>query len=141
MDACDCGKRGWKGLRILVTSEAALFRTTLRGFLNHLGHEVVTASSAADLEQRLAEPPAGPDLLITELDPGTPVMQPAMAILCRRHPVVPVLVVTQDGPTLSPEEALSYGVHGYLRKPLSLYELELALIRLDTRAPAPRDGR
>ena len=40
------------------------------------------------------------------------------------------IIVSDDPPKLSVEQALSFGVFGYLHKPISLAELELLLIRI-----------
>ena len=42
---------------------------------------------------------------------------------------LPIVMLT-NGTTLTSEAALSLGVQSYLRKPISLSELELALLRL-----------
>ena len=48
----------------------------------------------------------------------------------QQYPDIFFIVVTNNPATLSTEEALSYGIYGYLHKPISLAELELILLRI-----------
>ena len=118
-------------MRILVLVGSGLLRTTLQEFLTHLGHEAGIADPAAGRQESPRRQGGGPDVVIFDPAPGPCAMHSAIGDLHREHPAAGILVVTQNAPELAAEEALCLGIHGYLRKPLSLRELELSLLRME----------
>lgn len=129
---------------ILIIEDEAALASALALLVKRLGHEPVTAASAALGLEKL--PQAQPVLVI--LDIGLPDMSglEALARIRRHDEALPVLIITAHGSLQNAVEAKKRGASGYLVKPLDLRELEGTLrALLDSSAaeevlPLPESG-
>jgi len=102
--------------------------TTLRAFLTDLGHEVGCIHSVCDLMGCIESDPKRADVIIVDMlvfNRGGPLRE-----VHQRYPDIALVIMADVGAFLSSDEALLCGVYAYLRKPISLRELELLLVRL-----------
>jgi len=84
-------------------------------------------------DQSALDAPYG--VILVEMTASDDAVSSILSRLHERHPNTPVVVMLTNGTTLTSEAAVAYGVQAYLRKPISLRELELILLRL------PNGGR
>ena len=129
---------GWEGLaldplRVGLVERDVLVRGTLDEFMSALGYPVSAHRSLSELLAAPGPEAPGIDLLLAELIAASPQHTRALRELQARRPALPVIALADLGGLLPLEEALACGVHGYLRKPVSLYELELTLLRMGER--------
>lgn len=110
---------------ILIIEDEAALASALALLVKRLGHEPVTAASAALGLERLSK--SRPALVI--LDIGLPDMSglDALARIRGHDPALPVLIITAHGSLQNAVEAKKRGASGYLVKPLDLHELESTL--------------
>ena len=99
----------------------------LQNFLYRSGHQVTTFHTIRGLAKQIKSEPKTIDTLIT-----TPIIlgkktRKILLDLHRGYPDFCVLMIIEDRPPLSTEEAVSFGISAYLHKPISLAELELLL--------------
>ena len=116
-------------MRICLVGEESIATQTLQEFLSDLGHNVISVRSSHELLDQLKFRSA--DVMIANL--GMAGNDTWIREVHRRYPEVAIVLMTTGHPSLSAEEALSYGVYAYLHKPISLAELELLLVRLSER--------
>jgi DNA-binding NtrC family response regulator len=107
---------------ILIIEDEAALASALALMVKRLGHEPVTAASAALGLEMLSK--SKPALII--LDIGLPDMSglEALARIRRHDEALPVLIITAHGSLQNAVEAKKRGASGYLVKPLDLRELE-----------------
>ena len=117
-------------LLYLVNDELILIKT-LQGFLEDLGHEVVSFTSIPRLFERNYP---SPDLIL--IDPRGPV-QSSLKCLCEIHERYPDTAIVVIDSVLPYEDAVSCGVYSYIGKPIRLGELELLLKRVSERKNNP----
>ncbi len=107
--------------RILIVDDDAALLRLLSLRLRHEGHEVIEASSGeaalAKLDHEL------PALLITDLRMGGMDGLQLFEAVHRRHPLLPVLMLTAHGTIPDAVKALQRGVFGYITKPFKAREL------------------
>ena len=107
--------------RILIVDDDAALLRLLSLRLRHEGHEVIEASSGeaalAKLDHEL------PALLITDLRMGGMDGLQLFEAVHRRHPLLPVLMLTAHGTIPDAVTALQRGVFGYITKPFEAREL------------------
>ena len=107
--------------RILIVDDDAALLRLLSLRLRHEGHEVIEASSGeaalAKLDHEL------PALLITDLRMGGMDGLQLFEAVHRRHPLLPVLMLTAHGTIPDAVKALQRGVFGYITKPFEAREL------------------
>ncbi len=107
--------------RILIVDDDAALLRLLQLRLRAEGHEVVEADSGeaalARLDREL------PQLLITDLRMGGMDGLQLFEAAHRRHPLLPVLMLTAHGTIPDAVRALQRGVFGYLAKPFEAREL------------------
>ena len=107
--------------RILIVDDDAALLRLLSLRLRHEGHEVIEASSGeaalAKLDHEL------PTLLITDLRMGGMDGLQLFEAVHRRHPLLPVLMLTAHGTIPDAVKALQRGVFGYITKPFEAREL------------------
>jgi len=118
----------------LITSEPILSRT-VEDFLTVLKHDVAHFQNVDEAvrDQSALDAPYG--VILVEMTASDDAVSSILSRLHERHPNTPVVVMLTNGTTLTSEAAVAYGVQAYLRKPISLRELELILLRL------PNGGR
>jgi len=124
------GGNGLKKMQICIFLDDHIITDTLQEFLSDLGHEVICFHIGYDFLEEMEGCALKGDLIITELTPDGKIDNKVICEIHQRHSNAPVILVTDTGSILSPEMAISCGVHAYLRKPISFAELELLLARL-----------
>jgi DNA-binding NarL/FixJ family response regulator len=139
-------------MRILIADDHALYRDALVRLVRTLdgAAAVEEAGSLDEIEARLRVDPAC-DLLLLDLRmPGCLDASPVEA-LHRRHPGVPIVVISGSEHPYERQRALAHGAVGFLRKSLQPAAMQRALQRLlegeeivelpdgdDAPPPAPR---
>jgi two-component system response regulator GlrR len=107
--------------RILIVDDDPALLRLLSMRLRGEGHEVVEAASGeaalAALDREL------PQLLITDLRMGGMDGLQLFQAVHRRHPLLPVLMLTAHGTIADAVKALRRGVFGYIAKPFEAREL------------------
>ncbi|HEY0823758.1 MAG TPA: sigma 54-interacting transcriptional regulator [Ramlibacter sp.] len=107
--------------RILIVDDDPALLRLLSLRLREEGHEAIPAASAeaalAQLDQAL------PQVLITDLRMGGMDGLQLFEAVHRRHPLLPVLILTAHGTIPDAVRALQKGVFGYLPKPFEAQEL------------------
>ncbi len=107
--------------RILIVDDDPALLRLLALRLRHEGHEVVDATSAEGALARLDH--ELPQLLITDLRMGGMDGLQLFEAVHRRHPLLPVLILTAHGTIPDAVKALQRGVFGYITKPFEAHEL------------------
>jgi two-component system NtrC family response regulator len=115
-------------MKILIIDDEAPQRDSLKGFLEHIHHEVWTADQAADGLALLERQPM--DVVITDYRmPGADGVQVVeQARTC--NPLVAVILITAFGEIDLAVKAMKAGAHDFLTKPIDLEQLELILLRI-----------
>ncbi len=107
--------------RILIVDDDPTLLRLLALRLRHEGHDLIEADSAeaalALLDNEL------PQLLITDLRMGGMDGLQLFEAVHRRHPLLPVLILTAHGTIPDAVKALQRGVFGYITKPFEAHEL------------------
>ncbi len=125
---------------ILLVEDDANARRLMAIALARAGHEVETAASVAEAERAIAT--RRPDLVLTDLrmegrDAGLEVLRLAK----RRHPEVPVALITAYATAETAVAAMKEGAFDYLTKPVAAADLvalvERALARTGARPEEP----
>lgn len=107
--------------RILIVDDDPTLLRLLSLRLREEGHEPVEAASA---EAALAKLDQGlPNLLITDLRMSGMDGLQLFDVVHRRHPLLPVMILTAHGTIPDAVRALQRGVFGYLPKPFEAQEL------------------
>ena len=115
-------------MRVLIADDHALFRDALARLVRTLDAdaEVLEAGTLGDVEMRLAERPAC-DLVLLDLRmPGCLEAHPVEA-LHRRHPGVPIVVISGSEHPQERQRALAHGAVAFLRKSLQPAAMQKAL--------------
>ena len=125
-------------MRICLLNNESIVATTLQSFLFDLGYEVVSVASVSELLDHPEEIRQPLDLIISDFPiPGAHGLT-QIGEVHRQYPDVPIVMMTDKRPRCSSREAISNGVYAYLRKPISLGELELLLVRVSERRAVRR---
>ena len=111
-------------MRICLVNDEMIIAKVLRDFLLDLGHEVIYVVPACELLGSLEQEV---DLIIGEFHMTEGDTIAMLNDIHKRHSEITVIIITDDGPTLSTDEAISYGVCGYLHKPIRFSELDFLL--------------
>jgi two-component system response regulator FlrC len=128
--------------RILIVDDDAAMRRALTEVLGRGGFEVEQAPSGQHGIERLAGEPF--DLVVSDLRmPGLGGLN-LLREVRRRHPALPVILITAFGTIEDAVSAMKLGAYDFLTKPFSPQEL-LRLVRraltTDTSAPRPPRAR
>ena len=107
--------------RILIVDDDAALLRLLSLRLRHEGHDVIEANSGEAALARLDH--ELPALLITDLRMGGMDGLQLFEAVHRRHPLLPVLMLTAHGTIPDAVKALQRGVFGYITKPFEAREL------------------
>ena len=107
--------------RILIVDDDPALLRLLSLRLRHEGHEVVEADSGEAALARLDH--ELPALLITDLRMGGMDGLQLFESVHRRHPLLPVLMLTAHGTIPDAVKALQRGVFGYITKPFEARDL------------------
>ena len=112
--------------RILIVDDEAAQRDLLEGFIAPLGFEVMTAGSAEEALEQIAEAPVEMVLLDVRL-PGMSGLD-ALPEIRELAPDLPVLLITAYGDLRQAVAAVKGGAVDYLVKPVDLNELEAVIL-------------
>ncbi len=115
---------------IYLVDNEPLVTKTLQEFIKNLGYRVVSLNSVHELLDNLEKNHTSMRLVITDISVFRGKEVAIIREVRRRYADIYFLIIISGPPILSTEEAISYGVYGYLHKPIYLAELELFLIRL-----------
>ncbi|MHB8876849.1 MAG: sigma-54-dependent transcriptional regulator [Myxococcaceae bacterium] len=125
-------------MNVLIIDDDQTLRELFKRELEHSGHQVVLAASAAEGFSRLAE--AEPDVVLLDLMlpdvPGIDVLRRLRA----ERPGLEVVVLTAHGTVDTAITAMKLGAFDYLQKPCHLQELELTLHRAHERKRLGEDN-
>jgi len=124
--------------RILVVDDDAAIRTVVREALRRAGHVVETVGTLADMRRALGD--FAPDVLVTDVMlPDGDGLEIVPEIL-RRHPGLPVIVLSARNTLATAVRATEQGAFDYLPKPFDLEELGRAVTgALAGRVPLPEE--
>ncbi len=111
-------------MRIFLINDETIVFKTIFSFLHQLGYSLQVLNASQELYLHNPEP--GDIMIVDILD----LNKGHFALLKRvtqEYSFLRLLVLIDKKPPFNIEEALSYGIVSYLRKPLYLNELELVL--------------
>jgi DNA-binding NtrC family response regulator len=117
-------------MRIYLCGEELVTIHTLSDFMTDLGHNTSYVFSEDHLLNFFFEHRPDPDVIVLDLGLFKTKRVELLQKVNGRFPEAPIIVISDMGSHLSPEDAIASGVHAYLRKPVSLGELEIILLRL-----------
>jgi len=113
--------------RIIIADDHTLFRIGLRQMLDSFDGVSVVAEAANAAQMLDAAETVGADLLISDLTmPGTSGTQ-LIEQLHRRHPTLPILILSMHDEPATVRRALQAGATGYLTKESSPDTLQAAV--------------
>jgi two-component system, NtrC family, response regulator GlrR len=124
---------------LIVDDDVGLLRLLMMR-LNAAGYTVDTAESGAQALARIAA--AQPQLIITDLRMDGMDGMALYDAIHRRHPALPVIILTAHGTIPDAVDAIKRGIFSYLTKPFdskALLKVVEQALRL-TSAPRPSDG-
>ena len=119
-------------MRIYLLTHHPIMRSTIAGRLSDHSTQVVDVPSLRDLPDRLGEDCEPGDLAIVDLAGSDSEELAVLKEVHARFRDVPVVAMTDSSGVPPVDEAMSCGIHAYLRKPIRLLELELVVRRLTT---------
>jgi len=107
--------------------------------LERLGYDVTTARTGDHALETFRQDPGRFDLVLT--DQTMPGMTGAVLAgeLLRIRPDLPIVLVTGFSETVTPESAKLIGIRGFIRKPIVMRDLAVALRDALDRTPVPGD--
>jgi two-component system, NtrC family, response regulator AtoC len=112
--------------RILVVEDEALFARAVKKHLERCGHDCAIAPTLDDARAALRE--AAPDLVLLDLRlPDGSGLEFLAEMFAGKAERVPVIVLTAYGEVGDAVQAMKTGAIDYLRKPLDLDELQIAV--------------
>ena len=121
-------------MRVCVLDDNELVRDSLQGFLRALSHDVVEWVPEADrCEGRLLHVTRDVDVLLIDEPLARIETVEDLRQFHDTHPETETIVFNESGSRLPKELALALGVSGFMRKPVSLAELEVTLLRHQAR--------
>ena len=104
-------------IKVLMVDDEAQFRSTTKKILTRRGFETILAESGEEAIKKLKE---NPDVVILDVKmPGMDGHQTLNEIK-KRHPDLPVIMLTGHGSMPSAQEALISGAFDYLSKPCDI---------------------
>lgn len=115
-------------MRIYLADAELIVTKTLKGFLDDLGHDVLTFNSISELLRNNEE--NGADIIIIDLNMPCEESIKTISEIHRIYPETDIVIMSSILPT---QEAIKHGVYSYLNKPVRFGELELILARLSER--------
>lgn len=117
-------------MRIYLLNQDRLIQQTLINFLRKLGHDVIPFDSACSLLKAAQADSESIDLLLAESDEPWRNEDKLLKNFHEFFPSTPIILISDPLLSSSAVILVSQGVHAMLRKPVSLKELELLIIRI-----------
>ncbi len=114
-------------MHICLTNASPLLAHVMVEYLKNNGHTVDTVKG-------LDLPPKTPELLIVDIIPS-PSNLKQLQNIHQHHPHVPIVLVYDMPTRLQFSEARQCGIQAYLRKPFSLFELDMAIWQVKKKEP------
>jgi CheY-like chemotaxis protein len=106
-----------KMIKVLMVDDEVQFRQTTRKILNRKGFDTVIAGNGEEALAKLSEKP---DVVVLDVNmPGMDGHQ-VLREIKKRHPLLPVIMLTGHGQLQSAQTALKEGAHDYLSKPCDI---------------------
>jgi len=120
-------------LHILVVDDNYINRRLLLLMLANLGYEADARENGRECLETVLQDPDHYDLLLSDID--MPEMNGIDCARAIRHAGIPVAIiaVTASSPDITKEECFEVGMSGFMRKPVSVYELKRALREVSLR--------
>jgi len=112
----------------LVVNEKIISRTMYE-FLININYDVLTLNSTSELLEILNSKTESQGLVIIEENTFRGEEKSIMKRIHTKFSNTFFIIIVTNTPEFTINEALSYGIYGYLHRPISLAELELLLIR------------
>lgn len=108
--------------RILVVDDEHDVYYSFRRLFGREGMEILWASSGEEALELLADSKV--DLIIMDIRMGGMSGLETLQLMQRRHPKIPVIIMTAYGTTQTAIESMKYGAYDYLLKPLDIKKLK-----------------
>jgi len=120
-------------LRILVADDNYINRRLLLLMLANLGYQADSCENGRECLEAVLHDPERYDLLLSDID-----MPEMNGIDCARSIrqagiTLAIIAVTASSPDITKEECFEVGMSGFMRKPISVYELKRALREVSLR--------
>jgi PAS domain S-box-containing protein len=113
--------------RLLVVDDEEVITSLLKAVLTQLGYQVTATNDSQKALALIADTPSAFDLLITDMTmphlTGLELTTKALAI----RPDLPIILCTGFSELVNKEQARTIGIRAYLMKPVSVYELAIAV--------------
>jgi DNA-binding NtrC family response regulator len=113
----------------LIDDELIVIKT-IHGFLKDLGHEVVSFNSISEFLSIQTSEDGSVDVIIVDLKMPKEDGVKIISEIHKKYPNTNIIVMSSILPF---QEAFSYSVFSYLKKPIHFDELELILARVSER--------
>ncbi len=124
------------GMKIYLIIKEKIMTQTIQEFLTRLGHQVIILSAVDELLEIFKNDYYDHTLVISEECFFRGQERSIIKKIHKQHPSLLFVIITENRPMFSTKEAISFGIYGYLHKPISLAELELLLVRLSEKSIA-----
>ena len=121
-------------LKIYLIIQEKIITQTLQEFLTRLDYRVISLQAIDELLEIFKSDSQGNVLVICEESFFRGQERSVIRKIHKQYPNILYMVITENRPIFSLKEAISFGIYGYLHKPISLAELELLLVRLKEKA-------
>jgi DNA-binding NtrC family response regulator len=115
---------------VYFVDEEPIILSSIQELISDLGHEVITFKSIDELRITLRDESQNVDLIIADERLFIKDEMKVLHEIQKNNPDLIVFLTISNSPALQSEEALAHNVRGFLRKPLSLKEIEFLLERL-----------
>jgi len=119
-------------MRVYLLTHHPILKSTITDRLSDDSTQVVEVPSVGELPEKLGEDYELGDLIIADLTASDSEELAVLKEVHARFPDAPLVAMTDSSEVLPVDEAMSCGIHAYLRKPIRLPELELVVRRLTT---------
>jgi CheY-like chemotaxis protein len=112
---------------LLVVDDEEVITSLLKAVLTQLGYQVTATNDSQKALALIADTPSAFDLLITDMTmPHLTGLELTTKVLAIR-PDLPIILCTGFSELVNKEQARTIGIRAYLMKPVSVYELAIAV--------------
>ena len=124
-------------MRIYLIDNEYIVIKTVTNFLKNLGHEIVPFSSTSELFDHQIKKNSQMDVIIIDLKVSKEIGLKTIRKIHEKYPYTDIIIMSSILPF---QEAFSYRVYAYLKKPIHFDELVLILSRLAERHKTGKIG-